>query len=70
MLPMLYAPVGGELVPRSFVDRPVQPTAATLPEWPQALALAASFWAHASADPRISSGFREIAADNLRQIDV
>lgn len=28
MLPMLYAPVGGELVARSFADRHVQPTAA------------------------------------------
>ena len=68
MLPMLYAPVGGELVPRNFADRPLQPTAATLPEWPQALALARSFWAAASADLRISTGFRQIAAENLSQI--
>ena len=68
MLPMLYAPVGGELVPRNFVDRPLQPTAATLPEWPQALALARSFWAAASADARISTGFRHIAAENLSHI--
>ena len=68
MLPMLYAPVGGELVPRNFADRPLQPTAATLPEWPQALALARSFWAAASADGRISTGFRQIAAENLSHI--
>ena len=68
MLPMLYAPVGGELVPRSFADRPVQPTAATLPEWPRALALARSFWAAASADTRISAGFRQIAGENLSHI--
>lgn len=68
MLPMLYAPVGGELVPRNFADRPLQPTAATLPEWPQALALARSFWAAASADARISTGFRQIAAENLSHI--
>ena len=68
MLPMLYAPVGGELVPRHFADRPLQPTAATLPEWPQALALARSFWAAASADARISAGFRQIAAENLSHI--
>lgn len=68
MLPMLYAPVGGELVPRNFADRPLQPTAATLPEWPQALALARSFWAAASADVRISTGFRQIAAENLSHI--
>nr|WP_315494419.1 type II toxin-antitoxin system HipA family toxin YjjJ [uncultured Rhodoferax sp.] len=68
MLPMLYAPVGGELVPRNFAQRPLQPTAATLPEWPQALGLARSFWAAASADARISAGFRQIAAENLSHI--
>lgn len=68
MLPMLYAPVGGELVPRNFAERPLQPTAATLPEWPLALALARSFWAAASADARISAGFRQIAAENLSHI--
>ena len=68
MLPMLYAPVGGELVPRNFAARPLQPTAATLPEWPQALALARSFWAAASADARISTGFRQIATENLGHI--
>jgi hypothetical protein len=68
MLPMLYAPVGGELVPRDFAARPLQPTAATLPEWPQALALARSFWAAASADARISPDFRQIAAGNLSHI--
>ncbi len=40
---MFYAPVGGELVPRSLAERPAQPTAATLPEWPRALDLARSF---------------------------
>jgi len=68
MLPMLYAPVGGELVQRNFRARPLQPTAATLPEWPQAQALAARFWAAASADARISSGFRDIAAENFSKI--
>ena len=68
MLPMLYAPVGGELVARNFAERPLQPTAATLPEWPRALALARSFWAAAAADVRISAGFRQIAASNLSHI--
>lgn len=68
MLPMHYAPVGGELVPRNVGERAMQPTAATLPEWPQALALATRFWAAATSDSRISSGFRQIAADNLRHI--
>ena len=68
MLPMLYAPVGGELVPRNLADRPLQPTAAILAEWPQALALARSFWSAAAQDTRISGGFRAICAGNLEHI--
>jgi hypothetical protein len=68
MLPMLYAPVGGELVPRDFTQRPLQPTAATLPEWAQATVLARSFWAAAAGDARVSAGFRQIAAENLDHI--
>jgi hypothetical protein len=69
MLPMLYAPVGGELVQRDFavkngvVTKP-QPTSATLPEWPRALALAILFWQTAAADTRVSAAFRAIAAEN------
>jgi hypothetical protein len=69
MLPMLYAPVGGELVPRDFAARPLQPTTATLPEWAQAKALACTFWAAAAGDERVSDGFRRIAAENLSHID-
>lgn len=68
MLPMLYAPVGGELVPRDFAARGLQPSAATLPVWERARELAAAFWQAAAADARISEGFRAIAADNLRKI--
>nr|WP_295782366.1 type II toxin-antitoxin system HipA family toxin YjjJ [Rhodoferax sp.] len=68
MLPMHYAPVGGELVPRNFAERPLQPTAATLPEWPRALALARTFWVAAAGDARISAGFRQIAAGALSHI--
>ena len=64
MLPMWYAPVGGELVARDFAARPLQPTAATLPEWPRAKALARRFWQAAAQDARISSEFRAIAAQN------
>lgn len=69
MLPMLYAPVGGELVQRDFavkngVAAKPQPTSATLPEWPRALALAILFWQTAAADTRISAAFRAIAAEN------
>ena len=70
MLPMLYAPVGGELVPRDFASRPLQPTAATLGEWDEAKGLALAFWQAAAADVRISPGFRAIAAENLSQISL
>lgn len=68
MLPMLYAPVGGELVPRDFASRPLQPTAATLGEWADAQRLALAFWKAAAADERVSAGFRAIAAENARHV--
>ena len=68
MLPMLYAPVGGELVPRDFASHPLQPTAATLGEWGEAQGLARQFWQAAAADERISPGFRAIAVENLSRI--
>ncbi len=68
MLPMLYAPVAGELVPRDFSARPLQPTAATLPEWDRAKTLASAFWQTVSVDPRVSAGFRTIAAQNKEHI--
>jgi hypothetical protein len=64
MLPMLYAPVGGELVVRDFAARPLQPTAAALPEWAQARALAVAFWQAVAGDPRVSAGFSAIAQEN------
>ena len=64
MLPMLYAPVGGELVLRDFAARPLQPSAATLPQWGEAKLLAAAFWRAAAQDARVSDGFRAIAAEN------
>ena len=71
MLPMLYAPVNGELVERRFSERPLHPTANTLAEWPQARELALVFWAAAAGDARISEGFRATAQanhDTLRQL--
>ena len=68
MLPMLYAPVSGELVPRDFASRPQQPTAATLGEWGEAQRLARVFWQAAAADERVSADFRAIAAENARQV--
>lgn len=68
MLPMFYAPLGGELVARDFASRPLQPTAATLPEWARAKALALVFWQAVAGDARVSAGFQAIAADNARHI--
>ena len=64
MLPMLYAPVNGELVARDFAARAPQPSSATRDEWAQARALAQRFWQAAAEDGRISDGFRAIAAAN------
>jgi len=69
MLPMLYAPVSGELVPRDFASRPQQPTAATLGEWDEAQRLARVFWQAAAADARVSADFRAIAAENCDHIN-
>lgn len=68
MLPMLYAPINGELVERDFTARPLNPTAATLPAWPRARALAIAFWQAAAADGRISGGFRAIASANAAHL--
>ena len=68
MLPMRYAPIGGELVARDFASQFLQPTAATLPEWAQAKTLTASFWHAVVNDARVSEGFRAIAAKNLHKI--
>ena len=69
MLPMFYAPVGGELVQRDFaVKTKPQPTSATLPAWQRALALAIQFWQTAAEDTRISAAFRAIAAENALKL--
>ena len=68
MLPMLYAPQNGELVPRDFVAQPLHPTSATLGEWPRARELALLFWRSAAADARISEGFRTIAQRNAAHL--
>ena len=70
MLPMLYAPVGGELVARDFAARPLQPSAATLDQWTQARELAMVFWQTAARDERISAGFRAVALNNLEILRV
>ena len=64
MLPMLYAPVAGEVVPRDFAARLPNPTVHTLAVWPQARELAVRFWRAAATDERISDAFRAVARTN------
>ncbi|HEX5737811.1 MAG TPA: type II toxin-antitoxin system HipA family toxin YjjJ [Hydrogenophaga sp.] len=64
MLPMLYRPIAGELVPRDFASTALRPSVHTLAVWPQACELAVRFWETAAQDERISAGFRELAWRN------
>ncbi|MGI9215403.1 MAG: type II toxin-antitoxin system HipA family toxin YjjJ [Hydrogenophaga sp.] len=64
MLPMLYAPVAGEVVPRDLAAQPPRPTVHTLAVWPQARTLALAFWQAVAQDPRVSDGFRAVAQAN------
>jgi hypothetical protein len=62
MLPMLYRPVSGELLPRIYT--PPLPTMETVGVWPDALQAALLFWEWVSIDGEISSGFRRICREN------
>jgi hypothetical protein len=64
MLPMFYAPVAGEVVPRDWASQAPRPNANTLGVWQQARDLALVFWQRAAEDPRISEAFRAIAHAN------
>lgn len=68
MLPMLYAPVAGEVVPRDFAAQPPRPGVHTLSVWPRARELALRFWQTAAADDRVSAGFRATARDNANLV--
>ena len=67
MLPMLYAPVGGEVIARDFGATPPRPTVHTLAIWPRARELAVRFWQAAAQDGRISEGLRHIALSNAQR---
>lgn len=70
MLPMLYAPVGGEVIARDFGAMPPRPTVHTLAVWPRARELALRFWQAAAQDERISQGFRHIAQSNAQRVSL
>ena len=72
MLPMLYMPIAGEVVPQTLALDRMVPTAATLDVWPQARALAHAFWRASARCEQVSGGFRTIAqahADALARAD-
>ncbi len=68
MLPMLYAPVGGELVAREFDPSTLPPSADTLRAWPAARLAAREFWSRVGADARVSTAFRELAAAHAARL--
>lgn len=59
MLPMLFAPVDGQIVEREFVPEGVR--ADTLAVWPRARELALGYWARVAEDTRVTAAFRECA---------
>jgi HipA-like C-terminal domain len=63
MLPMLFAPRDGQMVPRQF--GPPAPTAAWLSVWPRAHALAQNYWNRLVNESRLSAEFRELSAQCL-----
>lgn len=66
MLPMLYAPVNEQLVPREFV--PPSPVPADADIWPGCWKAACAFWKQAATHQLISASFRKIAATNLKSV--
>lgn len=57
MLPMMFAPVGTNLVERAFTPRP--PTASTVDVWSDAARLALAYWEKLTREPALSAPFRE-----------
>lgn len=63
MLPMLFAPQDGQIIPRQFA--PPTPTAAWLSVWPRAHALAQNYWNRLIEESRLSDEFRDLSAQCL-----
>lgn len=66
MLPMIYAPERGEIIPRS-INYPVRPMQHE-DLWQHAGMVAQRFWGRVSQDARVSADFRKLADVNLVQI--
>jgi hypothetical protein len=59
MLPMLFAPIGADLIERRF--EPAPPTADNLDVWPQAARCAVMYWGRLGASGELSHEFRRMA---------
>lgn len=68
MLPMLYRPMNGEIVARTFV--PPLPGMETVGVWAEALNGALHFWSLAAKDGEISEDFRGICRENHLRLQV
>lgn len=69
-LPMICAPVAGELVSREDFDpEKLAPTAHTLRVWDEARKLAIVFWRSVAVEKRISSAFRQTARRHARSLE-
>lgn len=66
MLPMLFAPQNDQIIERAFAPAP--PTAASLPVWSEARALAETYWARLAQHERLSASFRELCARCLQVV--
>ena len=67
-LPMIYAPVAGELVPRhDFDPARLAPSAETLRVWDLARSMALDFWKSVGGEERISDEFRAIAGRHAKR---
>jgi len=67
MLPMLYLPASGEVVPRDFTPPTLGPADADIAE--SVIDAAQRFWRRVAADMRVSDGFRTIATENALALE-
>lgn len=68
-LPMIYAPVAGELVEREYDPGALVPSAGTLRVWQDARRLAIQFWSRVAADERVSGPFRRMAEQHAQSLE-
>ncbi|MFO0749914.1 MAG: type II toxin-antitoxin system HipA family toxin YjjJ [Myxococcota bacterium] len=66
MLPMAYAPRGGNVLTPAFAVR--APSGADLDVWPSARAAAEALWRKVAEHRLVSEGFRAIARDNAQAL--